>query len=139
MTNIKTYDPIFGNLADFVGSKWFNFAGNQPDAFPMDIIERPDEYEIRVVVPGANKEGIAVEVEGDVLHINVIGNNNNSEDTKYIYKGLQPFTYKRQISSLAKYNIVIDNIKSTYKSGILSIIMPRAEEARPKSISVQVE
>ena len=75
MTNIKTYDPIFGSVADFVGSKWFNFAGNQPDAFPMDIIERSDEYEIRVVVPGANKDGLAVEVEGDVLHINVVGNN----------------------------------------------------------------
>ena len=80
MNNIKTYVPIFGSVADFVGSKWFNFAGNQPDAFPMDIIERSDEYEIRVVVPGANKDGLAVEVEGDVLHINVVGNNNNPED-----------------------------------------------------------
>ena len=72
MTSINSYDPIFGNLADFVGSKWFNFAGNQPDAFPMDIIERTHEYEIRVVVPGANKEGIAVDVEGDVLHLSLI-------------------------------------------------------------------
>lgn len=136
---LKTYDPVFGNLSDFIGSKWFNFAGNHTDAFPMDIIERSTEYEIKVAVPGAEKDGIIVEVDGDELHIVVEGNVASSEDTKYIYKGLQTFNYKRKINGLAKYNIVVEGIKSTYRNGILSIVLPKAEQAQPKSISVQVE
>ena len=53
-------------------------------------------------------------------------------------KGIQDFCFKRSIS-LANANVKTDGISSTYKNGILTITIPKADEALPKKIAVAVE
>lgn len=137
---LRKYDPIHSTISDLFESKWFNFVTPQ-DAFAMDIIDRPAEYEVRISIPGAEKDGILVNIDNGSLKVTVEGNQESSQDSdnKYLLKGIKPFSYSRTIPNIAQYNIVMDEIKSAYKNGILSIIMPKAEDAQPKTISVQVE
>ena len=137
---LRKYDTIHNTITDLFDSKWFNFVAPE-ERYPMDIIERPTEYQLRIAIPGAEKDGILVNLDNGSLKISVEGNATSEADSdnKYLYKGIKAFNYSRTIPNIAQYNIVMDEIKSAYKNGILSITMPKAEDAQPKTISVQVE
>ena len=131
--------PFFKGLDDFFESKWVPFATTDI-AFPMDIIERQDEYEVKVAVPGVNKEKLSVTIEDGNLHIEATGDeaSKNEADT-YILKGLKNFQYKRVIPNISQYGVQEDKISSMYRNGILSIVLPKSEEIKPKTISVEIE
>lgn len=130
--------PFFRGLDDLFDNKWVSFATTDT-AFPMDIIERDAEFEVKVAVPGVNREKLSVTIEDGSLHIVASGEDLKNESDTYILKGLKNFQYKRVISSIAKYGVQEDKITSTYKNGILSIVLPKAEEIKPKTIAVEME
>ena len=134
---VLRHSPMWRNLDDFFDSKWVPFATAET-GFPMDIIERDSEYEVRIAVPGVQRDDLSVTLEKGNLKINASGGKNNSEET-YLLKGLKGFEYKRIIPNIAEYNVKADKISSVYKDGILSIILPKEEEEKPRSIEVQVE
>jgi len=106
--------------------------------FPMDIIERDSEYEVRIAVPGVQRDDISVILEKGNLKISATSAKNDSDET-FIIRGLKDFEYKRVIPNIAEYNVKPDKIASIYKDGILSIILPKEDEEKPRSIEVQVE
>jgi len=134
------HSPWFKDVEDLFGNKWVSFA-TADTAFPMDIIDRDGEFEVRVAVPGVERENLSVTMNKGNLHIQASSTTderpNNTE--KYVLRGLKSFEYKRIISNIAEYNVVADKIKSVYKNGILSITLPKAEEEIPKTIEVKVE
>jgi len=103
----------------------------------MDIIERDDEFEVRVAVPGAKKENLSVTLEKGSLHINVSGGERDEKEN-YLLKGLKQFDFDRVISNIIDYNVKVSEISSIYKDGILSITLPKEEEEKPLSIDVEV-
>ena len=104
---------------------------------PVDVVERTNEYELRFAAAGVNKE-IDVNVENGTLNIEVCRETDTNDDDTVIMKGIKDFCFKRSIS-LANANVKTDGIASTYKNGILTITIPKADEALPKKISVSVE
>ena len=134
---VLRHSPIWKNMDDFFDSKWVPFA-TADTGFPMDIIERDSEYEVKIAVPGVQKENLSVTLEKGNLKINASVSKDISEDT-YLLKGLKGFEYKRIIPNIAEYNVKAENISSIYKDGILSIFLPKEEEEKPRSIEVQVD
>ena len=135
------HSPWFRDIDDLFGNKWVSFA-TADTAFPMDIIDRDGEFEVRVAVPGVDREKLSVTMETGNLHIQasskvVEDRTNNTE--KYVLRGLKSFEYKRVIPNIAEYNVVAEKISSVYKDGILSITLPKAAEEKPKTIEVKVE
>jgi len=103
----------------------------------MDVIERPTEYELRFAAAGANKE-IDVNVENNTLNIEVCRETDKNDDDTIIMKGINDFCFKRSVS-LANANVKTDGIASTYKNGILSVIIPKTDAVLPKKISVAID
>ena len=134
---VLRHSPIWKNMDDFFDSKWVPFA-TADTGFPMDIIERDSEYEVKIAVPGVQKENLSVTLEKGNLKIKASVSKDISEDT-YLLKGLKGFEYKRIIPNIAEYNVKAENISSIYKDGILSIFLPKEEEEKPRSIEVQVD
>ena len=104
----------------------------------MDIIERDSEYEVKIAVPGVQRDDLSVTLEKCNLKINASSTINSAEET-YLLKGLKGFEYNRVIPNIAEYNVKTDKISSVYKDGILSIILPKEEEEKPRLIEVQVD
>ena len=130
--------PFFRGLDDIFTSKWVSFATTDT-TFPMDIIERDEEYEVRVAVPGVNIDKMSVTIDNGSLHIEASGEEDNKQDSAtYILKGLKSFEYKRIIPNISQYGVQQDKIASVYKNGILSIRLPKAEEVKPKTIAVEI-
>ena len=101
---------------------------------PTDIFESEDALTIVMEMPGVDREDIAVNVENGVL--NVEGRLDFSK-----YEGMQPvYTeynvghYRRSFSLSSK--IDQDRISAQIQDGVLTLLLPKSEEAKPRRISV---
>lgn len=106
---------------------------------PVDIYET-DHHEvvIKVELPDVRKEDIKVTFENDVLtiagerkHEESVGREQFSRLERRYGTFSRAFTLPNTVDASA--------IAATYKDGVLTIRMPRREEAKPKQISVSVD
>lgn len=104
----------------------------------VDIYEAENGIVVAVELPGIGKESVAVEVKDDVLTLKGerFTDPAISEDSYYRRERLfGPF--KRSFT--LHQNIKPDQIKATFKDGILQIEIPRPVQEQPKQVTVNVE
>jgi HSP20 family protein len=104
----------------------------------VDIYEAENGIVVAVELPGVSKESVAVEVKDDVLILKGErpANPAISEDSYYRRERLfGPF--KRSFT--LHQNIKPDQIKATFKDGVLQIEIPRPVQEQPKQVTVNVE
>jgi HSP20 family protein len=101
---------------------------------PTDIFESDDVLTIVMEMPGVDREDVDVNVENGVLR--VAGRLDFSK-----YEGMQPvYTeynighYRRSFSLSSK--IDQDRISAQMQDGVLTLLLPKSEEAKPRRISV---
>lgn len=104
----------------------------------VDIEESDNFYLIRADVPGVDKKDINVHMDKGVLSIT--GEKHEQKETG---KGTRRHRTERYSGSFARRftlpgTIQADKIDATYKDGVLSLMIPKAEEAKPKSIDIKV-
>jgi HSP20 family protein len=105
----------------------------------VDIEESENFYLIRADVPGVDKKDINVHMDKGVLSIT--GEKHEEKETG---KGTKRHRTERYSGSFARRftlpgTIQADKIDATYKDGVLSLMIPKAEEAKPKSIDIKVK
>ena len=104
----------------------------------VDIYEAENGIVVAVELPGVSKESVVVEVKDDIFILKGerLANPAISEDSYYRRERLfGPF--KRSFT--LHQNIKPDQIKATFKDGILQIEIPRPVQEQPKQITVNVE
>jgi HSP20 family protein len=104
----------------------------------VDIYEAENGIVVAVELPGVSKENVSVEVKDDVLTLTGerLANPAISEDSYYRRERLfGPF--KRSFT--LNQNIKPDQIKATFKDGVLQIEIPRPVQEQPKQVTVNVE
>src|SRR3954468_2067069 len=103
---------------------------------PLDLYQSNDNVVAVVELPGMRKEDIEISLHEGMLTISgerkhETGENENAERSeRYVGK------FRRSISLPARVDA--SNVSATYKDGILSVTLPKAEEAKPKKIQVNV-
>jgi HSP20 family protein len=104
----------------------------------VDIYDAENGIVVAVELPGVSKESVSVEVKDDVLTLKGerLADPAISEDSYYRRERLfGPF--KRSFT--LHQNVKPDQIKATFKDGILQIEIPRPMQEQPKQITVNVE
>ncbi|TAM43767.1 MAG: Hsp20 family protein [Gammaproteobacteria bacterium] len=104
----------------------------------MDIREREHEYIVRTDLPGVKKEDIDVTLENGVLTI-IAESKSETEEKEDGRLLRQERRYGRYVRSL-RLGTQVDSakLKANYKDGVLELTLPKAEEMKPKKISVDV-
>jgi HSP20 family protein len=105
----------------------------------VDIEESDNFYLIRADVPGVDKKDINVHMDKGVLSIT--GEKHEEKETG---KGTKRHRTERYSGSFARRftlpgTIKADKIDASYKDGVLSLMIPKAEEAKPRSIDIKVK
>jgi HSP20 family protein len=100
-----------------------------------DIYETQDALTVILEMPGVEKNNVEVRIEDDVL--NVEGRLDLSK-----YQGLQPLYTEYNIGHYARSfrlssKIDQNKIGAELKDGVLSLTLPKAEEAKPRTIQVK--
>jgi HSP20 family protein len=106
-----------------------------PPAF--DVYEDKDNVYVRAELPGMRKEDIDLSLHNGSLSIS--GERKSEEKLKEaeVYRA-ERFFGRFQRTIILPTPVAVDKIKAQYKDGILSVTLPKAEEAKPKHIDVAV-
>jgi HSP20 family protein len=100
-----------------------------------DIFETSDALKVILEMPGVDKESVDVRVENDVLTIE-----GQVDFTKY--QGLTPLYTEYNVGNYARSfelssKIDQERIGAELKDGVITLILPKAEKAKPRKITVR--
>ncbi|NNL77032.1 MAG: Hsp20/alpha crystallin family protein [Desulfobacterales bacterium] len=127
----RDMDRLFGQVAG--KAYWPVHAG----VFPLvNVTEDKDHLYIRSEIPGMKSEEITISAAGRNLTIS--GERkiaSEGENVRYHRREREDGKYSRIIALPS--DIQVDKIEAGYSDGILSIKIPKAEEAKPKQIKVK--
>ena len=106
------------------------FSDYESKVMKTDIKEKKDKYLIEVELPGYEKENIKIDVEDGYLtvHAEINSNKEEKEEGKFVRK-------ERYIGSCSRSfyvgdEIENDDIKASFKNGMLKIEVPKKEEEK---------
>ena len=120
----SSFGPVFRTPGSF--SRW---------APALDVYQDKDQFTVVAEVPGLKKDDIELSLHGGVLTI--------SGERKQDKKGEEGYRNERffgrfQRSVTLPTSVDGNKVKATYQDGILKVVLPKAEEAKPKQIDVSV-
>ncbi|OLD64610.1 MAG: molecular chaperone [Acidobacteria bacterium 13_1_40CM_2_68_5] len=103
---------------------------------PVDIEEEGDRVVLRAEIPGVSRDDIDVSVENGTLTLRGEKKQERKIEAENADR-LERFYGSFSRSFVLPTRINAERIKATYKDGVLEVVLPKAEEARPKKIKVQ--
>lgn len=113
-------------------TSWFT-EGEIPLA--LDVVEEDDKYIVKASVPGINPDDLEITYDNNMLTIKgEIKEEKEVEEKRYHIHERRFGTFSRSI--VLPSTIDVDKIDAQYKDGILSLSLPKVEEAKPKKIKV---
>ncbi len=104
----------------------------------VDIIEKPDKWIFKAELPEINLDDISVTVEEGVLSIK--GERKFEEEVEegnYTRIERQYGSFERRFSLPSGVNA--EDVTADIKNGILTLDVPKKEEAKPKTITINVK
>lgn len=124
---------IFEDPFSFVTAPTSFFEGWSPS---LDIYEDNDQITVRTELPGLRKEDISITLQDDTLTIS--GERKQEQERKEgeTYRSERYFG-RFQRSVTLPHAVDPQKIQATYKDGVLTVTLPKSEEAKPKQIQVK--
>lgn len=112
---------------------------HQPERFVaplVDIWEKEDALVVVADMPGLTQEAITIGVEKDVLTLRGSRAATQTQGPELIWREFEPTGYFRQF----RLGNRIDQarISAEYRHGVLQVVLPFAEETKPRQIAVKV-
>lgn len=109
------------------------------DDAQMDMYETKDSIVVSLKAAGFSKDDVDIDIESNRLTIK--GNaksvdEEENKDKKYYRKEIRQMSFTRSIDLPA--SVVAEKANAIFKNGVLTVTLPKSEEAKPKKISVQV-
>lgn len=102
---------------------------------PLDVVEREDSYLVRASVPGIDPNNLEITYLEHTLTIKGETQVEESKENERYHMRERRFgRFLRSISLLDP--VAQDKIEASYENGVLELHLPKAEEARPRRISV---
>jgi HSP20 family protein len=104
----------------------------------VDIAERDDAYVVKVELPGVSKDDVRITTQDNILTIR--GEKKQEKESKGAnYHRIERAYGSFQRSFTLPGTVKEDEIDPVFKDGTLAITLPKAEEAKPKTIEVKVK
>ena len=125
-----TFPATFDDFFDDIFS--YGFRGNDVRSVPaVNIAEHANDFSIELAAPGFNKGDFKVAVENGVLTISAEKKEEKADENKrYTRKEFSYSTFKRTFS--LPDHVEGDKISAAYTDGMLTITLPKKEEAKQK-------
>lgn len=103
---------------------------------PVDVFENDASITLLADLPGVRREQLQVRVDGDTLLLEATAETAGPEGLELVYGELQCPAYRRQFTLSRELDTT--RIDAQLRDGVLRLTIPKAEEAKPRRIQVQV-
>ncbi|MEK7496613.1 MAG: Hsp20/alpha crystallin family protein [Patescibacteria group bacterium] len=123
------------NWFDESGVNSFNLSNFVP---ALDIYQTSDEVIVETPLPGIDPAKVNISIENDVLTIEGHSEQKTEVDEKNYYrKEIRAGSFHRSAALPTAVNG--DKAQATYEKGILKVIIPKEERAKPKTVKIQIK
>jgi HSP20 family protein len=103
---------------------------------PLDVSEAENEYVIKASVPGINPDDLEITYTNKTLTIKgEVKEEKEVDEQRYHLRERRWGSFSRSI--VLPTSVKADEIGARYESGVLTLSLPKAEEAKPKRIAIQ--
>lgn len=102
----------------------------------VDIYEEKDRFVIKAELPGLDRKDIEVDLKDHVLTLTGERSYENEVNDDSYYRKERAFG-KFHRSFTLPANLKADDINAEFKDGLLTILIPKPEEEKPKQITIQ--
>jgi HSP20 family protein len=123
----EAFSPVFGE-GELSTRTW---------APPVDIYETDENLVLKAELPGINPDSVEIRVEDNTLYL---------KGERKFEKEVKEQNYHRVERSYGAFtrtfslpgSIDADKVAANFKDGVLTLTMPKKEEAKPKTIKINV-
>lgn len=126
----RLFDDAFTRPLSLASSGWSVPA--------VDMYQTDNEVVVKAALPGIKADEVQINVTGEVLTIK--GETKQENETKekaYHIREQRWGTFERSL--VLPTEVVADKAKADFENGILTITLPKAEEVKPKTISIKTK
>jgi len=106
-----------------------------PRQMPMDLYRDGDHYVLNADLPGIDPGSVDIDVDGQLLSIRAERTARSQDGVKWIARERSAGSFLRQFT--LGQGIETTGISASYENGVLSVVIPVAEKAKPRKIEVQ--
>lgn len=124
----------FGEMGEWMDNF---FRSSDMASFPVDVQEEDNKYVVTAELPGLHREMIDVSVDNGILTIRT-----NQEEEKRVEK--ENYILNERRSGMASRSFTLENVKeedvsAEYKDGVLTIVLPKTSEQKPKGRRIEID
>ena len=109
----------------------------EEEVLTVDMYQTEDTVVVKTAVPGVKPEDVEITVTGNTLSIS--GETRAEEEVKeenYLRRERRYGSFAREVSLPS--GVLPDEAEASFKDGVLTISVPKAEEAKARTIEVKV-
>ena len=140
---MQRWDPFrdLRQMDETMNRLWRGFggapAGTEDWNISLDVVQRPDEIIVKASIPGVKPETIDLAIEDNILTLRA-DRKPDFEDEKSVYLVQERPTGSFYRALRLPETVDASKVQSTYENGVLTIVLPKAEEKKKKQIKIQI-
>lgn len=109
-------------------------AGERTWAPAVDVCESPEGYVVTVELAGANKDDVTIECHDNVLTVK--GEKKDEREEKDEHRHYVERSFGTFMRSFRMPPDASDDVKATFKDGVLTISVNKVEEKKPRVVAI---
>ena len=147
MSNLTRWEPVremmtlreaMDRLFDDAFTRPLNLREGDWAAPAIDMYQTDDDVVVKAAIPGFKADEVQINVTGDVLTLR--GETKHEEETKdkaWHIREQRWGSFERSIT--LPTDVKADKASADFENGILTVTLPKAEEVKPKTITVKAK
>lgn len=105
--------------------------------FPVDVKIGDEEFEVKALLPGLKAEDVSIQVVNETITLQGEFKFNVNEKASYLLQEIPGGKFSRTITLPGMLDA--SKAEAEMKDGVLTVHVPKAEEAKPKTIKINVK
>ncbi len=134
---IVRWNPPINRMRTF--NEFENYLARQTAyrGLPLDVTENEDGYVVVASVAGINPDDVEITLEENILSIKgEFSKDSEIEEETYLMRERRSGSFSRSIRFPVEVNA--EDVNAAYENGVLTLIVPKVEEVKPKRVEIKV-
>ena len=146
MSNLTRWEPVREMMTLREAMDWlFDDAFTRPISMSggpvvpaIDLYQNADEVVVKASLPGLKAEDVQISVTADVLSLRGEFKEETEQNEKtYHLRENRYGVFERQV--MLPIDVQTDKAKADFENGVLTIVLPKADTVKPKTISIKAK
>jgi HSP20 family protein len=138
MREMMTLREAMDRLFDDAFTRPLANNGRNWGAPAIDLYQTDDNVVVKAALPGLKADDVQISITGDVLTLKgEFKQNHEVKETTYHIKEQRYGSFERSV--MLPTDVETDKAKADFENGILTVTLPKAEQVKPRTITVKAK